>query len=257
VETDQQTLARYRNGLRGELYKEMLVTRLINVNEAYQLALRMERQLQNMSGKKSMPIDLKTGCTPNFSIQRPQTTVDKPRSSWLGEQTGRTKATTDGPQCYKCKGFGHYAVVCPTRDKKLAFICERELIIMNEAEEEEAVELTQEENEEQLGASELPSCVIRRVLTGNKKEPHTNQEWLRTNIFHTRLEHGDRALNVIIDNGSGMNVISETAVERLKLKSEKHPSPYRISWVNENNLVSVKNRCLVQFSLGQEYVDEA
>jgi len=39
--------------------------------------------------------------------------------------------------------------------------------------------------------------------------------------------------------------------------SEKHPSPYRISWVNENNLVSVKHRCLVQFSLGQEYVDEA
>jgi hypothetical protein len=54
-----------------------------------------------------------------------------------------------------------------------------------------------------------------------------------------------------------MNVISETAVERLKLKSEKHPSPYRISWVNEKNLVSVKHRCLVQFSLGQEYVDEA
>jgi len=39
VETDQQTLARYRNGLRGELYKEMLIARLITVEEAYQLAL--------------------------------------------------------------------------------------------------------------------------------------------------------------------------------------------------------------------------
>jgi hypothetical protein len=44
--------------------------------------------------------------------------------------------------------------VCPTRDKKLAFICERELTIMDEA------KFTQEEKEEQLGASELPSCVI-------------------------------------------------------------------------------------------------
>jgi hypothetical protein len=135
----------------------------------------MERQLQNMSGKKSMPMDLKTGCTPNVSIPKPQTPVDKPRSSWLGEQTGRAnshnviKATTDDPQCYKCKGFGHYVVVCPTRDKKLAFICERELTIMDEAEEEETTEFTQEEEEEQLGASELPSCVIRQVLTGNKK----------------------------------------------------------------------------------------
>ena len=40
---------------------------------------------------------------------------------------------------------------------------------MDEAEEEETTEFTQEEDEEQLGASELPSCVIRRVLTGNKK----------------------------------------------------------------------------------------
>nr|TKR98577.1 hypothetical protein D5086_0000201680 [Populus alba] len=228
VETDQQTLARYRNGLRGDLYKEMLIARLINVNEAYQLALRLEKQLQSTSGKRPMLMDLNTGRTSNFPMQKPQTPVNKPRSSWSGEQTGRTRAATEGPQCYKCKGFGHYAVVCPTRDKKLAFICERELTIMNETEEDETTELTQEEEEEQLGASELPSCVIHRVLTGNKKEPHTNQEWLRTNIFHTRLEHGDRALNVIIDNGSGMNVISETAVERLKLKSEKHPSPYRI-----------------------------
>jgi hypothetical protein len=104
---------------------------------------------------------------------------------------------------------------------------------------------------------ELPSCVIRRVLSGNKKELHANHEWLRTNIFHTRLEHGDRALNVIIDNGSDMNVISKTAIERLNLKSEKHPSLYRISWVNENNSISVKHQCLVQFSLGHEYVDEA
>jgi len=104
-----------------------------------------------------------------------------------------------------------------------------------------------------LGAAKLCYC---RVLTGNKKEPHTNQEWLRSNIFHTRLQHRDRALNVIIDNVAA-------SMSSLKQRwngwnwSEKHPSPYRISYVNENNLVSVKHRCLVQFSLGQEYVDEA
>jgi len=69
--------------------------------------------------------------------------------------------------------------------------------------------------------------------------------------------HGGRALNIIIDNGSSMNVISETSLKRLGLKLEKHLAPYRISWVNEENSVLVKHRCLVKFSLGKKYVEEA
>jgi len=69
AETDQQTLARYRNGLRGELYKEMLIARLIMVEEAYQLALRIEKQLGNTIGRKVMPIEGKPGHSTNFSIQ--------------------------------------------------------------------------------------------------------------------------------------------------------------------------------------------
>lgn len=112
-------------------------------------------------------------------------------------------------------------------------------------------------DEERLSASELPSCVIHRILTGTKKELQTNPNWLRTNIFYTRIEHNGKALNVITDNGSDINVISEAAIERLGLKTVKHPTPYRISWVNEASSVLVKQRCLVQFSLGNKYIDEA
>ena len=128
--------------------------------------------------------------------------------------------------------------------------------------EEEDIE-TREPNEdndsegEHLSASALPSCVINRVLTRGKREIQANPEWLRTNIFHTRMQHNNRALNVIIDNGSGMNVVAETVVERLGLKTEKHPQPYRICWVNDTNSVLVKQRCLVKFSLGKHYADEA
>jgi hypothetical protein len=41
--------------------------------------------------------------------------------------------------------------------------------------------------EEHLDASQVSSCVIHQILTGNKKELKTNKEWLRTNIFHTKL----------------------------------------------------------------------
>jgi hypothetical protein len=56
---------------------------------------------------------------------------------------------------------------------------------------------------------------------------------------------------------AGMEFFSETAVEHLGLKLEKHPTPYRISWVNEENSVLVKHRCLVKFSLGKKYMYEA
>jgi hypothetical protein len=123
--------------------------------------------------------------------------------------------------------------------------------------EEEEIDGSILSDEEHLSASELPSCVIHRILTGTRKELQTNPEWLRTNIFHTRMEHNGRVLNVIIDNGSGMNVIAEAAIELLGLKTKKHPTPYRISWVNEANSVHVKQRCFVKFSLGKKYVDEA
>ena len=71
------------------------------------------------------------------------------------------------------------------------------------------------------------------------------------------MEHNGQAMNVIIDNGSGMNVISEIAIEHLGLKTEKHPSPYKINWVNDANSILVKRRCLITFSLGKTYVDEA
>jgi hypothetical protein len=72
IETDQQTLARYRNGLHGELYKEMLIARLITVEEAYQLALRIEKQIGIATGKKTTPMDMKSGHTTSFSVQRQQ-----------------------------------------------------------------------------------------------------------------------------------------------------------------------------------------
>ena len=146
AETDQQILAQYRNGLRGELYKEMLIARLITIEEAYQLALRIEKQIRNSTGKKTMPMDFKTGHTASFSVQRQHSSQDRPGGSMPGGYKEKNR-TNDGPQCYKCKGFGHYIVVCPTREKQLAFICEKELTVMEDTIGEETDEVTTKEEE--------------------------------------------------------------------------------------------------------------
>ena len=59
---------------------------------------------------------------------------------------------------------------------------------VEEAEKEESDGGTDDE-EEHLGATNLPSCVIHRMLTGTKKELKANLKWLRTNIFHTCMKH--------------------------------------------------------------------
>ena len=95
-------------------------------------------------------------------------------------------------------------------------------------------------------------------MLSNHTTPTTQVEddWRRTNIFHTRVAHKGKALNVIIDNGSGLNVISTKAVEKLRLRKEKHPAPYNVSWITDNHPVMIQHRCLIQFSLGSHFEDE-
>lgn len=98
--------------------------------------------------------------------------------------------------------------------------------------------------------------MIRRVLAGQRKEEEIEEDWLRTNIFHTGFEHKGKALNVIIDNGCGMNVASQEIVQKLKLPVEKHRIPYKLSWVDDKS-IPVKTKCLITISLGNRYHDSA
>ncbi|KAL5811214.1 hypothetical protein ACOSQ4_027782 [Xanthoceras sorbifolium] len=111
--------------------------------------------------------------------------------------------------------------------------------------------------EERLQAAYLPICVIQHVLTGcKKKEDRLGHNWKRTNIFYTKVEHRDKALNVIINNGSSTNVVAKEVVDQLSLPQETYPTPYKVSWINESNSVLVQTRFLVKFSLGKNYADQ-
>nr|GEZ52782.1 eukaryotic translation initiation factor 3 subunit M-like [Tanacetum cinerariifolium] len=45
----------------------------------------------------------------------------------------------------------------------------------------------------------------------------------------------DKVCKLIIDSGSCENVISREAVDKLNLKEEKHPKPYKLSWFKKGN----------------------
>lgn len=65
-----------------------------------------------------------------------------------------------------------------------------------------------------------------------------------------------KVYNIIIDRGICENVVSNEMVQKLNLKMEKHPCPYKLSWFRKGNEVKVDKQCLVQFFIGSKYKDE-
>jgi hypothetical protein len=125
-------------------------------------------------------------------------------------------------ECFKCGGKGHFGMVCPIRDQKFTLICGEEFPPQEQQRvqnfpplEEDKARSEDEIEEEILESSTLPVCVNRRILAGQRKEDKDEESWLRTNIFHTRVEHHGKAMNFIIDNGNGMNVASQETVQKL------------------------------------------
>jgi hypothetical protein len=60
---------------------------------------------------------------------------------------------------------------------------------------------------------------------------------------------------VIIDCGSGENVVSKEMVSKLGLKTEKHPTLYKIGWIKQGTETLVTERCCFTFSIGKHYSD--
>lgn len=93
-----------------------------------------------------------------MAFSKPSLPNDQAKSVVVGDQKWKARLMVEGPQCYKCKGFGYYVVVYPPRDKKLAFICKKELKVLGvvvESEEEEANE-DDHDDVEHLGCNDLP-----------------------------------------------------------------------------------------------------
>ena len=56
-----------------------------------------------------------------------------------------------------------------------------------------------------------------------------DKNWRRNSTFQTRVCCNGRLCDMIIDSRSGSNVISEDAVNKLGLKTEPHPTPYKVA----------------------------
>ena len=63
---------------------------------------------------------------------------------------------------------------------------------------------------------------------GNEATP-SRENWLRSNVFHTKCSSKDRVCLVIIDSGSFKNYVSLEMVQKFNLKMDPHPKSYKLS----------------------------
>jgi len=73
------------------------------------------------------------------------------------------------------------------------------------------------------------SLVIQCLLLTLRQEDQSQ----RHKVFRTRCTVNQRVCDVIIDGGSGENVVSKEMVLKLGLKIEKRPAPYKIGWIKQ------------------------
>ncbi|PKU68071.1 RNA-directed DNA polymerase [Dendrobium catenatum] len=153
-------------------------------------------------------------------------------------------------KCFKCHGFGHVAANCPNR--RVVTLLEEEDLVVEECNEGEA---SYQANETSPTSTVIPAdvgplLVIRRVLNNQKDVLEQ-----RHNLFRTRCTIQGKVCQVIVDGGSCENVASSILVDKLQLKTEEHPTPYQLSWIQKGSVVKVTKRCLITFSI-RRYKDQ-
>jgi hypothetical protein len=97
------------------------------------------------------------------------------------------------------------------------------------------------------------SLTVHKVLLKPEKEVDSSAQ--RCRLFRTTCKTQGWKCKVIVDSGSTDNLVSTEMVEKLELKTRKHPSPYRVTWLQKGHQVRVTKQCLVNFKMG-DYKDD-
>ncbi|XP_020877200.1 uncharacterized protein LOC110227444 [Arabidopsis lyrata subsp. lyrata] len=252
-----QLVSRFIGGLRAQIQNSMSQFDPATVAEAHQRASSFEHQFRvspwNQSSTWSRNPEQSNLQTTQPARDSPETSTTTQRgTNQDGEQGLRRSARgTSSLRCYACGENGHRQTACPNQKQRG--------LLVDEVQEDDATddELGDDEESQNSEIRKTPGDTGRTLvsyttcLTPEQREKH----WLRTNIFRSTCTIKDRICTFVIDSGSSHNLISESAVLKLGLEIEKHPSPYALTWFQDGVAVRVSHRSYVPFSVGAFYKD--
>ncbi|XP_012857067.1 PREDICTED: uncharacterized protein LOC105976345 [Erythranthe guttata] len=246
-ESEDHLIARYVNGLRLPIRDEVELQQVWKLNDAYQLALKVESKLSRRGARKFVDIQSLYPSKTELSNQ------NRPKRSKSENNSAANKAKP--ANCFKCGQPGHYMNECPKRrsDARMGLVGEEGTEKQIEEPEPKYDEDANYEREE-IEPEEGECLVIQRVLAAPKQD--SDENWLRHNIFRTRCKSHGNVCSLVNDGGSFENFVSQEMVDKLRLKVVPHPRPYAVSWINKDNEIKIEKKCLVSFSMGKKYYEE-
>jgi hypothetical protein len=133
-ESDDEKVARYMNGLRYDIQYEMSMIIIRNVEDAYQMALKVEEKLSRKKGQRDQGRSQARGKTidqdrtqrPQEEGKKPQTQHERGGSSQRGQNVdrntfsrarGRGRGRGGEVKCFVCGKNGHKSYECLDRKK--------------------------------------------------------------------------------------------------------------------------------------------
>ena len=167
------------------------------------------------------------------------------------DDKGKGKLTL---RCSKCDEYGHISLECQKREIHVAKR-EEESNTSSYVADDDRPEFDKFESYNDTIYGDGGQSLMNHKSLFSPKIP-TKDDWLRPSIFRPTCAIKDCKCHLIMDGGSCENVVSREVIDKLKLLTEKQPTPYKLSWFKCGNEVLVTCKALVSFSIGGRYHED-
>eukprot|EP00253_Pinus_taeda_P016795 PITA_16795 len=231
VEDTPEKTARFVNGLRGEILDEIGILSPRTLDEAYQFALKAEEKInRKQNARRGGGTGRGKGKVFGRGRGRGTGSSEEGSSSKSAGTTEKDNSTREGRPAQRGRGNGE------PKGGRGAYV----------AQPEDAEATPQEaENAPETGEA----LVLNKVLLKPAKEVAEPDQ--RKALFRTVCKSRGKCCKLIIDNGSTDNLVAVEMVEKLGLKKLKHPTPYKVSWLQKRHQLLVDEQCEVEFQIGR------
>ncbi|XP_030941580.1 uncharacterized protein LOC115966493 [Quercus lobata] len=242
-ETKEQWIFKFVHVLQVSILDQVSLQTLYTLNEALTLSKKIEYQHLRVGSKFSNRNSESSSSTANKGKQPMFTPRSQPvvrensgvnqsivavvgsAAQSIANANHYSRPTRN--KCYRCGEPGHQSSTCPKR------------VIVNLVVAKEGEVEGEQEGEEVYNDAD-------RVEYGDQ----------RNEIFQARCTVSKKVCDLIIDSGSVENIASKSLVTKLGLKTEKHPAPYKISWIKKAMETLVTQQCRITFSMVKCYIHE-
>ncbi|GKB31452.1 putative nucleotidyltransferase, ribonuclease H [Tanacetum coccineum] len=249
-ETEDQLVSRYIGGLRVQIMDSVNMFDPMTLSDAYQRALAFEK-LNRRVGSSSYPAIIGDSGSGNVASR-----FAPSQAKAGGGNTGPVSRASgsSGLKCFNCGEPGHRQSECKKAGKRHLFANPKGDDDAAYEEYEEAPVYDEElECEEEFVSGDVGvNLVVRRSCLTPKAD---GDDWLKHNIFQSTCTISGKVCTFVCDSGSCDNLIAAEAVQKLGLKTENHPNPYKLQWLKKGGEVTVSKRVHVPFSVGNTYKD--